>query len=78
MPGDWWNEDDSVENFISKKFAEHFFDESALQECISGSLTQFRDDIDTNRAILLSSIKIAIEEESFAKGNDSRTHRIRS
>ena len=65
MPGDWWFENDAVEEFMNQKFSEHFFAEEQLHEILHQDLTALREELQANRATLLANIRLSITEQKF-------------
>ncbi|MFO0924421.1 MAG: hypothetical protein U0905_18245 [Pirellulales bacterium] len=65
MPADWWNEDGRVDRYVSEKFQHYFFDDEQLALGIQRSLEAFREDLRADRALMLSRIKVAIQEKDL-------------
>lgn len=59
-PGDWWNEGNEVERFISRKFEKRLFSKESLQDDIESALATFRSDVDANNTRMLSQVKAAV------------------
>ena len=60
MPGGWWASDGRVESYVKTKFEKHLFSEQQLVDDISGTLIQFRDDIDANQRRMLIQVQAAL------------------
>jgi hypothetical protein len=60
MPGGWWASDDRVQSYVETKFETHLFSEQELVDDISGTLIQFRDDIDANQKRMLTRVQAAL------------------
>lgn len=60
MPGDWWNESNSVTEFVSGKFEAHLFSVQSFQDGIDKALAGFRSDVAANNVRLLTQVKAAV------------------
>lgn len=65
MPADWWKEDGRVDRYVSEKFQHYFFNDEQLALGIQRSLEAFREDLRADRALMLSRIKVAIQEKDL-------------
>ena len=60
MPGDWWNEDERIEQYVSKKFEQHLFSERSLATQLGEILNAFRNEIDANQKQMLASVRASL------------------
>ncbi len=65
MPGQWWNGDDRVADYIAEKFERHLFSEKKLTDDLRSALDAFRDDIRANQRGLLTRTQAAIAESDL-------------
>ena len=65
MPGDWWNESNKVNRYVTQKFETQLFSQQKLEEGLEEALAAFATDIQANNAQLLTSVKAAIRSSDL-------------
>jgi hypothetical protein len=60
MPADWWYKNNSVQDFVQKKFETHIFSEKQLNEDLTSALTALNEEFQANGYQLLAEAKLAI------------------
>lgn len=59
MPPDWWYQQASVADYVSKKFEKHLFSDAKLRQDLNHAIAIFRSEIDANQNAMFLSIKAA-------------------
>ena len=57
MPGNWWRQDNRIQNYVQDKFEQHLFSERKLLDDITAVLSEFRNDVDANQKRMLISVQ---------------------
>jgi len=65
MPGGWWNSDERVNQYVTKKFEQHLFSEATLTDDLQSSLETFRNDVCANQRELLTRTRAAISHSDL-------------
>ncbi len=65
IPGDWWRQDDRINDYVAEKFQKHLYSEEQFIGDISEALQKFREDLWANQNRMLGKVRASVESNDL-------------